>query len=224
MSKGVQSSVTSVRRAATVSAPAGRQPWRQRRPGPTAPRWRHMPTDLRAAPQGIVSRKRRSGSRRSRFECCPGEGSTGYPIVFCHVTRASITPAAPTTLTLPTHDPVTRAAASLARRPLLYPVATLTPRVFVRPRINISQHSRRLAGEGCGGRSGRRRDRFAPRNGRPSVRPPRSSPRSWPRANPDSRGCCAAPRRWRRPRPYRSAPRRSGCSSSAASRAGPGGR
>lgn len=109
------------------------------------------------------TRKRRSGSRRSRFECCPGEGSTGYPIVFCHVTRASITPAAPTTLTLPTHDPVTRAAASLARRPLLYPVATLTPRVFVRPRINISQHSRRLAGEGCGERSGRRRDRFAAR-------------------------------------------------------------
>jgi hypothetical protein len=68
-----------------------------------------------------LPRKRRSGSRRSRLECCPGEGSTGYPIVFCHVTRASITPAAPTTLTLPTHDPVTRAAASLARRPLLYP-------------------------------------------------------------------------------------------------------
>ena len=87
-----------------------------------------------------LPRKRRSGSRRSRLECCPGEVSTGYPIVFCHVTRASITPAAPTTLTLPTHDPVTRAAASLARPPLLYPVATLAPRVFVRPRINISQH------------------------------------------------------------------------------------
>src|SRR5664280_1784091 len=114
----------------------GRAPSRRREPGLYS---------LRTS----APRKRRSGSRRSRLECCPGEGSTGYPIVFCRVTRASITPAAPTTLTLPTHDPVTRAAASLARRPLLYSVGTLAPRVFVRLRINISQHSASVVVEGC---------------------------------------------------------------------------
>ena len=176
-------------------------------------------------------RKRRSGSRRSRFECCPGEGSTGYPIVFCHVTRASITPAAPTTLTLPTHDPVTRAAASLARRPLLYPVATLAPRVFARTRINISQHSRGISAKGCepsvAGRAATREDRDSSGHPRPdpsAVRPPRPSPMSSRWGPPGSRDCSAARRRWRRRRPCRSAPRRSGCSSSAASPAGPGGR
>src|SRR3954447_24377500 len=50
-----------------------------------------------------VDTKAEAGSRRSRPRSCPGEGvrRNGH---FCHASRASITSAAPTTLTLPTHD------------------------------------------------------------------------------------------------------------------------
>jgi hypothetical protein len=40
---------------------------------------------------------------REPLRCCPGEGIRRNGR-FCHASRASITPAAPTTLTLPTHD------------------------------------------------------------------------------------------------------------------------
>ena len=50
-----------------------------------------------------VAGKAEAGSRRNRPRCCPGEGVRRNGR-FCHASRASITSAAPTTLTLPTHD------------------------------------------------------------------------------------------------------------------------
>jgi len=50
---------------------------------------------------------------REPLRCCPGEAGP-LPDHFCRVPRASITPAAPATLTLPTHDLVTGAAVACA--------------------------------------------------------------------------------------------------------------
>ena len=59
-----------------------------------------------------------AGSRRNRPRCCPGEGvrRNGH---FCHAPKASITSAAPTTLTLPTHDLDAGAAADLTATDIL---------------------------------------------------------------------------------------------------------
>ena len=61
------------------------------------------------------SRPRKTSKRppKEPLRCCPGEAGP-LPDHFCHVARASITPAAPATLTLPTHDLVTRAAVARA--------------------------------------------------------------------------------------------------------------
>ena len=58
---------------------------------------------LRAIP-AAARNGNRSGSRRSRFAAVPVKGRPDERTVFCHASRASITSAAPTTLTLPTHD------------------------------------------------------------------------------------------------------------------------
>src|SRR5215212_10988648 len=68
----------------------------------------------RRAPE--VANGRNSSERlpKEPLRCCPGEG-TRRSGCFCHASRASITSAAPTTLTQPTHDLVA-GAASLRER------------------------------------------------------------------------------------------------------------
>ena len=64
---------------------------------------RSLPTDGPTLARPRRQTKAEAGSRRNRPRSCPGEGVRrgGH---FCHASRASITSAAPTTLTLPTHD------------------------------------------------------------------------------------------------------------------------
>ena len=86
----------------------------QRRPGATA----QFPPD---------SSKR---LQKEPLRCCPGEGIRRNGR-FCRAPRASITSAAPTTLTLPTHDLVAGAAWPLfAAHPHANPVRFRNPRVL----------------------------------------------------------------------------------------------
>ena len=79
------------------------------------------------APTGRA--KAEAGSRRNRPRCCPGEGvrRNGH---FCHAVRASITSAAPTTLTLPTHDLAAGAALAELTAPIAYLNRGRFPRVL----------------------------------------------------------------------------------------------
>ena len=59
---------------------------------------------IREPPDGLIRLEKFGAAlRREPLRCCPGEGVRRNGL-FCHATRASITSAAPTTLTLPTHD------------------------------------------------------------------------------------------------------------------------
>jgi len=74
-----------------------------------APRRRGARRARRRRARGETSKR----PPREPLRCCPGEAGP-LPDHFCHVPRASITPAAPATLTLPTHDLVTGAAVAFA--------------------------------------------------------------------------------------------------------------
>ena len=165
--------------------------------GPCPESARPSPRSSQVAPRRRRSRCRKAeaGSRRSRPRCCPGEGVRRNGR-FCHASRASITSAAPTTLTLPTHDLV--AGAALAeQQPISYLVRGRFPRVLTRLRGVNS-----LTFGGVVDRHRRHRDRV--------VRAGRLPSRGAPTIGP------------RRPCPW--SPGRTACSSSAACRSGPGGR
>jgi hypothetical protein len=111
--------------------------WRARQDSnlrPSAPEADALSAELQARGAGAVAAPRGTSIRRSKvagrsgaggtpetskrppkepLRCCPGEAGP-LPDHFCHVARASITPAAPATLTRPTHDLVTRAAVARA--------------------------------------------------------------------------------------------------------------
>ncbi len=86
----------------------GRAPRLGRDDGPSPVVGRHRGPRPRTQPAVRAGRAIRARQKPRRLpkeppRCCPGEGvrRSGH---FCHASRASITSAAPTTLTLPTHD------------------------------------------------------------------------------------------------------------------------
>ena len=152
--------------------------------------------------------RRSSGSSRARkrfgavsrgkpLRCCPGEGVRRNGL-FCHATKASITSAAPTTLTRPTHD-LEAGAAGCLRSASTVPSDEPESKGFVR-----------FSGENS----------LTFVFSRPAVSSRRWSPWSSPPVRPGGPARCAVRTRScpRHPCPW--SPGRTACSSWAASRSG----
>ena len=102
------------RRSCSIPAAAHQRPFRGHRPA--SPTGSALRPDTGGVSSHSATKRFGAVSRRKPLRCCPGEGVRRNGL-FCRATKASITSAAPTTLTLPTHDLEAGAARLLAQRP-----------------------------------------------------------------------------------------------------------